>query len=129
MTEAEELARWRALGRYALAQRFDDLCWLDLYKGAADVLGVPFDPALLPKPLMMANCSRYVDSLRSACPYRTPPSLPAVEAVFDGYHKLFGLLSAATEAQYDDMTRLIRAAEAEMRAAGLTLVADRKEDP
>lgn len=76
--EGVDAAKLEAVCRKALAQEFDDVCWLDLYKEIGVVLGVPYDPKLLPKLTHMSNCSRYFDCMKDGKPYATddPDKMP-----------------------------------------------------
>jgi len=49
--------------RKMLAQEFDDVCWLDVYREIGVLLGIPYDPKLLPKEKFLGNCSRYFDCM------------------------------------------------------------------
>jgi hypothetical protein len=55
-----------------LNQKADNVCWRDVYLELAALLGVPFDPELLPKAEFLHNCGVFYDSLASGCPYSTP---------------------------------------------------------
>jgi hypothetical protein len=57
--------------RRVVTQQADDLCWMDVYNYLAALVGVRFDPAMLPADQMLANCDRYVNSLKTGCPYAT----------------------------------------------------------
>jgi hypothetical protein len=53
-----------------VTQQEDDLCWMDIYTELAGLVRVTFDPRLLPDDMMLANCRRFVKSLRTGCPYQ-----------------------------------------------------------
>jgi hypothetical protein len=65
ITELESAVRW------VVTQQADDLCWMDVYTKLAGLVGIPFDPMMIPRDVMLANCERYVDSLLGGCPYAT----------------------------------------------------------
>ncbi len=54
-----------------LAQELDDVCWRDVYTEMASLVGVTFDPELLPKVQFMGHCSRFHDSLACGTKYET----------------------------------------------------------
>lgn len=60
--------------RYTLAQEFDDVCWLDFYTKIAKILGVEYDPKLLPRARFLGNCGRFYDSMAAGQPYQRDPS-------------------------------------------------------
>lgn len=57
--------------REVVTQQGDDLCWMDIYTRLGKLVGVVVDPTLLPDEEMLANCKRFISSLRSGCPYKT----------------------------------------------------------
>jgi hypothetical protein len=57
--------------RWVVTQQAGDLCWMDVYTKLAGLVGIPFDPMMSPRDVMLANCERYVDSLLGGCPYAT----------------------------------------------------------
>lgn len=59
---------------YMLAQEFDDICWLDFYLKIAKILGVDYDPKLLPRDRFLGNCGRFYDSMAAGKPYQRDPS-------------------------------------------------------
>jgi hypothetical protein len=63
--ELEDAIRW------VVTQQADDLCWMDAYTKLAALVGVKFDPKMLPKEVMLRRCDRYIDSLLEGCPYAT----------------------------------------------------------
>lgn len=69
MTEVEFLrARVEELEsaiRWVVTQQGDDLCWMDVYQRLGPLVGVDFDPVLVPTVLFLENCRRYESSLRS----------------------------------------------------------------
>lgn len=58
---------------YTLAQEFDDICWLDFYLKIAKILGVEYNPKLLPRDRFLGNCGRFYDSMASGRPYERDP--------------------------------------------------------
>lgn len=58
-----------------VSQKADDVCWLDSYKELASLVGVKFDPELLPRERFLSNCSYFYDCLAKGQPYSTPCSL------------------------------------------------------
>lgn len=70
--ELEDAIRW------VVTQPADDLCWMDVYTKLAALVGIPFDPKMLPRAKMLANCERFVDSLLIGCPYSTDALTRAV---------------------------------------------------
>jgi hypothetical protein len=52
-----------------VTQQGDNLCWMDAYQKLARLVGVDFDPTLLDEGEMLANCKRFVRSLKAGCPY------------------------------------------------------------
>lgn len=69
---AEKHEKLEAAVRKMLALEGDDICWRDIYTELAGLVGVEFRPTMLPKPQMLANCSRFIDSLQSGEHYETP---------------------------------------------------------
>jgi hypothetical protein len=66
----------------ALACQRDDTCWMDICHALADVVGVPFDPKMLPRERMLGNCAHYVDCLLAGHPYvPDAEALAAYEAI------------------------------------------------
>lgn len=55
--------------RKVVTQAGDDLCWRDIYVELARLVGIEFNPDLLPKEQMLRNCERFIDSLASGAPY------------------------------------------------------------
>jgi len=66
--------------RYTLAQEFDDICWLDFYTKIAKILGVEYDPKLLPRDRFLGNCGRFYDSMASGRPYERDPGKECCDA-------------------------------------------------
>jgi hypothetical protein len=52
-----------------LSQEIDHICWMDIYTKLAKVVGVPFDPTLVPRPIFEKNCQRFTESIYSGQPY------------------------------------------------------------
>ncbi len=67
-----KLERLAAVVRTALAQNFDDICWRDLYVEMGELVGVKFDPKLLPRDQFLHNCSYFYDCLAKGKSYDTP---------------------------------------------------------
>jgi hypothetical protein len=66
------MARVRCLEdaiRAVVTPQGDDLCWADVYRELASLVGIDFDPYLLPTDVFLGNCRRFVESLRSGRPY------------------------------------------------------------
>jgi hypothetical protein len=57
---------------WMLDQKFDDLCWLDLYRDLGKILGREFKPEQMPREQFLANCAAYHDSLACDTPYVPP---------------------------------------------------------
>ena len=55
-----------------LKQTGDKVCWLDVYTEMAELVGVKFNPELLPKEKFLGNCSHFHDCLKKGEPYETP---------------------------------------------------------
>lgn len=53
-----------------VTQRLDDICWRDVYIELAALVGIEFDPDLLPRDQMLANCERFIDSVKTKTPYK-----------------------------------------------------------
>jgi hypothetical protein len=71
--ELERLRAIEAKVKSALTQTGDDVCWRDLYNPeVAALVGVEFDPALLPKPRFLGNCGHFYDCLATGTPDATP---------------------------------------------------------
>ena len=49
--------------RNAVTQKGDDLCWLDVMRDLAQLVGIEFNPELLPKAVFLKNCERFHTSL------------------------------------------------------------------
>lgn len=45
------------------------LCWRDIYVELAKLVGIDFNPDLLPKDRTLRNCERFIDSLATLKPY------------------------------------------------------------
>jgi hypothetical protein len=65
-----------------ITQTGDDLCWMDIYKELASLVGIEFEPEMLPREQMLANCTRFVDSLLTGTAY-TPAKICGETT---GYH-------------------------------------------
>lgn len=55
--------------RYVLTQGQDDLCWMDVYTRLGALVGVRFEPNVLPTEVFLANCARFEASLKSGLTY------------------------------------------------------------
>lgn len=56
--------------RRIVTERYDDICWMDVYKELAAFVGIEFDPKMLPRERMLKNCERFVDSLLTDTEYK-----------------------------------------------------------
>ena len=62
--EYERLKTLEATVTKVVTQRGDDICWRDIYTELAKLVGIDFSPELIcDKEKMLANCSKFVDSL------------------------------------------------------------------
>ena len=111
----EKLEKWEKWGRYILDQKLDDLCWMDLLRAAAEMLGREFKPELLPKAVMLGNCEKYVDSLKAGTGYETPPAFENVKKVFKDYSRA---LSDDDMPNPEEGHDWLSAARKEIKAAG-----------
>jgi hypothetical protein len=57
--------------RYVVTQKFDDVCWLDAYVKLGKLVGIDYDPLLLPKAQFLHQCDHFYDCLASGETYRT----------------------------------------------------------
>lgn len=85
-----------------VTQPLDDICWRDVYTRLAKLVGIEFDPDMLPKSQMMKQCERFIDSLKGGEPYETDDStrlihrhestiaglLQVLEQIWPEYHRL-----------------------------------------
>jgi hypothetical protein len=55
--------------RHVVTREADDLCWMDAYTSLAHLVGLTFDPLLIPADRMLANCGRFVADLHAGRPY------------------------------------------------------------
>lgn len=70
--EFDRLRKLEAIVKEALSQQGDDVCWRDIYNAeVAAMVGVDFDPELLPEDEFLGNCSHFYDCLKGGKPYRT----------------------------------------------------------
>src|SRR5690554_5248250 len=74
-----------------LAQQYDDICWMDFYTKIASILGVQWQPALLPKEKLLANCQRFADAVYAGHTYDKDEVSKALEE----YTKIKTLLNNA----------------------------------
>lgn len=49
---------------YVVTQQGNDLCWLDVYRRLAGLVGVKFDPTVLDEGTMFRECQTFVRSLK-----------------------------------------------------------------
>lgn len=49
--------------RDVLDQKFDDICWMDVYTKLGKLVGKPFEPHALDPERMLRNCELFVDSV------------------------------------------------------------------
>ena len=88
----DELRKARSVLRDVVTQEGDDLCWLDFYKAAAELLPEAHKlenlQTLPPKPVMMHNCERYVDCLASNRPYVTDTKDVMIDRLLARIHML-----------------------------------------
>ncbi len=80
VAQADREQDLEAACRYTLAQEFDDICWLDFYTKIAKILGVDFDPKLLPRDRFLGNCGRFYDSMAAGRPYQRDPGKECCDA-------------------------------------------------
>jgi hypothetical protein len=77
VVEVDAMAAWARVReledhiRDVVLQQGDDLCWMDVYTKLAGLVGVQFDPTLLPDEQMLTNCKRFITSLRTGGRYHT----------------------------------------------------------
>ena len=57
--------------RSVVTQSHDELCWLDVMRDLAKLVGVEFDPKLLPRDQFERNCRRFAEHVYEGIPYRT----------------------------------------------------------
>jgi hypothetical protein len=55
--------------RHVVTREADDICWMDAYTSLAHLVGLTFDPLLIPADRMLANCGRFVADLHAGRPY------------------------------------------------------------
>lgn len=55
--------------RNAVTQKGDDLCWLDVMRDLARLVGIEFNAELLPKEVFLKNCERFHASLMDGDQY------------------------------------------------------------
>lgn len=65
--------------RYAVTQEFDDICWHDVYVRQAAMIGIEFNPKLLPREKHARNCELFYDSIANDAEYK--PETMACEQV------------------------------------------------
>lgn len=69
MSAEERVQQLEAAIKDVLAQDMDHICWMDVYTKLAGLVGVKFDPALLPRWLFLHNCQRFSDFIYEGVPY------------------------------------------------------------
>ena len=57
--------------REVVTQQGDELCWLDVLRDLAKLVGLEFDPKLLPRDTFERNCRRFADHIYTGVPYAT----------------------------------------------------------
>lgn len=62
--------------RSVVTEQGDDLCWMDVYTKLGKLIGIEFDPKLLPREQMLINCHLFVDSLLDGTKYEPAYSNP-----------------------------------------------------
>lgn len=55
--------------KQTVTEEGDDICWLDVYVTQASLVGIGFDPALIPKKQLQRQCDQFIDSIYTGCPY------------------------------------------------------------
>jgi hypothetical protein len=55
--------------RHVVTREADNICWMDAYTSLAHLVGLTFDPLLIPADRMLANCHRFVADLHAGRPY------------------------------------------------------------
>lgn len=74
LKEADALIRVTELEdaiRYVVTQKFDDVCWLDVYVMLGKLVGIEYDPLLLPKKQFLHQCDHFYDCLAAGKVYET----------------------------------------------------------
>ena len=80
--EYGKLLKLKEIVANALQQQGDDVCWKDIYNSeVAALVGVIFDPQLLPKPCHMENCDHFYDCLAANVNYEAPCQPAGVKKV------------------------------------------------
>jgi hypothetical protein len=57
--------------RYVVTQKFDDVCWLDVYVRLAKLVGLDYNPLLLPREQFLHQCGHYYDCLAAGKVYES----------------------------------------------------------
>jgi hypothetical protein len=60
-----------------VTQNGDDICWMDVYKDLGSLVGIEFNPEMLPRDEMLSNCAKFVDSLLTGTEYKLTVEYPA----------------------------------------------------
>ncbi len=88
---AGELRVLKARISLMVTEPLDRICWRDLYTELGTMVGITFDPILLPRDQFLGQCARFHDSVREQTPYR-PDELTLrfliLEATAEGYKEL-----------------------------------------
>ncbi len=53
-----------------VTQKLDNLCWRDCYIELAGLVGIDFNPDMMPEDQMLENCRVFIKSLKDGCPYK-----------------------------------------------------------
>jgi hypothetical protein len=67
----ERIAELEDAIRYVVRQKFDDVCWLDVYVKLGKLVGIEYDPLLLPREQFVRQCGHFYDCLASGESYKT----------------------------------------------------------
>ena len=81
-----------------LDQKFDQICWLDVYTTLGKLVGREFDPTVLPQAVFSHNCQLFSDSLlrgRAYCPDRASALLSAAQAILHEHLEITARLVSA----------------------------------
>jgi hypothetical protein len=79
-----ELVNLKRLIKQVVTQKFDDLCWLDVYKQLGEAVGIKFDPLLLPQGQFLSNCSHFHECLTKGIDYKSRKPLVIIESPYAG---------------------------------------------
>ncbi len=70
MNDQERVAELEAAITRVVTQIGDDLCWMDTFRELGALVGIPFNPQMLSRDLMLKNCELFVDSLLAGSTYK-----------------------------------------------------------